>query len=136
MSKRERDGNSRPTESEKACHSDDSKEDMVELNPLKSLEEYLPPDLSGLVGKYVGVVVEYTPPIKTRASDVCFSPCGGLLASASWDGTVRVWCVDSGESLQELHGHSRWVSSVCFSPSGRLLASASSDGTVRLWLKL
>jgi WD40 repeat protein len=64
---------------------------------------------------------------------VAFSPDGSLLASASYDETVRLWNPSTGQEVQELEGHTGWVNAVAFSPDGSLLASASSDQTVRLW---
>jgi WD40 repeat protein len=66
-------------------------------------------------------------------SSVCFSPDGTLLASGSFDMTVKVWDVGSGECVKTLSGHRGRVLSVCFSPDGTLLASGSWDGEVKVW---
>jgi WD40 repeat protein len=58
---------------------------------------------------------------------------GGRIASASQDGTVKVWDADSGHLLHTLAGHDGGVAAVALSPDARLLASASDDRTVRVW---
>ncbi|KAF2456580.1 hypothetical protein BDY21DRAFT_287791, partial [Lineolata rhizophorae] len=66
-------------------------------------------------------------------SAVVFSPDGQLVASASYDATVRVWEVATGSCRSVLEGHTGWVKAVAFSPDGQLVASASCDTTVRVW---
>ncbi|MFE6892124.1 AAA family ATPase [Streptomyces sp. NPDC057694] len=66
-----------------------------------------------------------------------FSPNGRLLATASYDRTVRLWDVSDPTHPKPLGkpltGHTSWVSTAVFSPDGTTLASASDDGTLRLW---
>lgn len=62
-----------------------------------------------------------------------YSPDGTRIASASADGTARVWDAKSGEELLQLRGHEGAVSSVAWSPDGAHLATAGSDKTSRLW---
>jgi WD40 repeat protein len=68
---------------------------------------------------------------------VTFNPSGNLLASASWDNTVRLWDTSDPNNPQPvgqpLRGHTSLVSSVAFSPDEQTLASSSRDNTVRLW---
>jgi cytochrome c len=63
---------------------------------------------------------------------LALSPDGTMLASASWDHTVRVWPVVGGPP-RVLEGHSQNVNGVAFTPDGRALVSVSYDQSVRIW---
>ncbi len=65
--------------------------------------------------------------------DLAFHPGGARLASASGDGTVRLWNLKGGQEVLALHGHRARVHGVAFSPDGTSLASVSGDGVVRIW---
>jgi WD40 repeat protein len=66
-------------------------------------------------------------------ASVAFSPDGKTLASGSWDKTVKLWNVESGQLIQSLDGHTDSVGSVAFSLDGKTLASGGWDNTVKLW---
>lgn len=56
-----------------------------------------------------------------------------ILASASFDSTVRLWDVDRGECIHTLSRHTEPVYSVAFSPDGKYLATGSFDKCVNIW---
>ncbi|KAK9915110.1 hypothetical protein WJX75_004822 [Coccomyxa subellipsoidea] len=64
---------------------------------------------------------------------MAFSPTQPLLASASWDKTVRTWDVFSGKGGVEVLQHTHDVLAVAWAPSGKLLASATLDGQIYFW---
>lgn len=65
--------------------------------------------------------------------DCAFSPDGTRVVSASADGTLKLWDVQTGVELATFTGHSKAVSACAFSPNGTRVLSASWDGSLRLW---
>ena len=78
-------------------------------------------------------------PLKTltghtdKVRSVAYSPDGSIIATGSWDDTIRLWNGLTGEYKKTLIGHTGDVNSVAFSPDGLTLASGSADDTIRLW---
>jgi F-box and WD-40 domain protein CDC4 len=55
------------------------------------------------------------------------------LVSGSYDSTVRVWRISTGEQLHVLHGHSQKVYSVVLDHTRNRCISGSMDSAVRIW---
>lgn len=66
-------------------------------------------------------------------NDVKFSPDARLVASASFDKSIRVWCGKSGRFLAVLRGHVQAVYQLAWAADSRLLVSGSADSTLKLW---
>lgn len=65
--------------------------------------------------------------------DVDYHPTEPLAATASSDGTLRIWDVTNGETLTTLDAHTDWVTVVAFSPDGERLFSGSGNGEAIIW---
>ena len=61
------------------------------------------------------------------------SAYGDTLVSGSYDSTVRVWRISTGESLHVLHGHSQKVYSVVLDHKRNRCISGSMDSLVKIW---
>jgi WD40 repeat protein len=68
-----------------------------------------------------------------EVSATAFSPDSRILATASYDGTLKLWDTRTGKSLRTLSGHQNLVMSLAVSPDGNMLASGGNDNTVKLW---
>jgi len=68
-----------------------------------------------------------------RVSSLAWNPQKAILASSSYDRSIRIWDLETGEQIKALEGHEGIVSEVVWNPAGTLLASSSWDNTIRIW---
>ena len=66
-------------------------------------------------------------------NSISFSPDGKTIVSGSWDSTIKLWDIATGEEITTLKRHSDRVTSVSFSPNGKTIVSGSWDNTIKLW---
>ncbi len=64
---------------------------------------------------------------------VAITSDGQRVVSASGDGTLKVWDLESGRELHTLGGHRGEVRDVAVTAAGRQAISASADGTLKVW---
>ena len=65
--------------------------------------------------------------------DATYSADGEKIATASSDGTVRVWEAKTGLLIVVLNGHLGAIHSVIFSPDGQRIVTASADNSAHIW---
>jgi WD40 repeat protein len=65
--------------------------------------------------------------------DVAFGPDETTALSASADGSLILWDVETGEVIRRYLGHEDMVWSVDISPDGHYVLSGSMDGAIILW---
>jgi hypothetical protein len=66
-------------------------------------------------------------------SGCAVTPDGKRVVSASLDGTLKVWELESGREMVTLRGHAAVVSDCAVTADGKRVVSASRDSTLKVW---
>jgi WD40 repeat protein/energy-coupling factor transporter ATP-binding protein EcfA2 len=83
--------------------------------------------------KYLGTTADkHTNSVRGLA----ISPVRKIIATASYDGTIKIWDIENFELLKTLKGHDKRVMDISFSPDGKILTSAGEDGDVKIWTEI
>jgi periodic tryptophan protein 2 len=80
-------------------------------------------------GKLLDILAAHEGPVIMTA----FAPGSSVLASASWDATVRTWDVFSGAGNTDVLQHNHDVLALAWHPDGKHLASSTLDGQIYYW---
>jgi guanine nucleotide-binding protein subunit beta-2-like 1 protein len=65
--------------------------------------------------------------------DVSLSNNAEFALSASWDKSLRLWNLKTGDCITKFHGHTKDALSAAFSPDNRQIVSGGRDNRLRLW---
>lgn len=71
---------------------------------------------------------------KGCVDSVSFSPDSSIIASASWDGTIRLWETETGKLKEVFKAHNGHMHAVVFIAGGTKLLTCSDDRTAKIWL--
>jgi WD40 repeat protein len=55
------------------------------------------------------------------------------IATAAWDGVVRLWDTETLEQTAAFDSHDSWVTDVAFDSTMNIMATGSQDGRLRIW---
>ena len=69
----------------------------------------------------------------SRVTTVSITPDGSKVISGSYDNTIKIWNINTGEELKTLNGHSSSVTAVSITPDGSKIISGSYDNTLKIW---
>jgi len=80
-------------------------------------------------GKLLDILTGHVGPI----SELKFHPTRGTLASASWDGTVKIWDLYKREGEPESIKHAQDVVCCAFRPDGKHMVTGTIGGLLSVW---
>jgi WD40 repeat protein len=69
----------------------------------------------------------------TKIVTVAVTPDGKTAITGNWDGTMRVWDLETGKNLKTLLAHIDAVWALAVTPDGKTAITGDSDGVMRVW---
>ncbi|XP_056410570.1 periodic tryptophan protein 2 homolog [Hyla sarda] len=115
-----------PRPAQFSCLAVDSSGDIVCAGAQDSYEVYV---WSMQTGRLLDVLAGHEGPV----SSVAFNPLKSVLATASWDKTVRLWHMTDSWRTTETLSLTAGALVVSFRPDGGELAVSSLDGQITMW---
>lgn len=115
-----------PTPSQFTCLAVDPAGEIITAGSMEPFHVYV---WNLQTAKLLDVLSGHTGPV----SEVAFHPVRGTLASASWDGTVKVWDLYKREGQPESIKHLNDVVCCAFRPDGLELCTGTIGGLLCFW---
>nr|GMD32397.1 periodic tryptophan protein 2 homolog [Ipomoea batatas] len=115
-----------PTSKQFVSLASDQSGEVICAGTLDSFEIYV---WSMKTGRLLDVLSGHEGPVH----GLVFSPTNAILASSSWDKSVRLWDVFDGKGAVETFPHTHDVLTVVYRPDGKQLASSTLDGQIHFW---
>ncbi|HEY9607120.1 MAG TPA: serine/threonine-protein kinase [Allocoleopsis sp.] len=107
---------------------------FVKLLPSHTSTETKPAQRASLVKRTSRIaLVKKIPAHAQGISSMAIASDGQTLATGSFDKTIKLWNLQTGQELQTFRGHSGRILSVAIAPKQPILATGSDDKTIKLW---
>merc|ERR1719335_1446823 len=111
-----------------------SKMQLKVLRDLKDLDLFESEVVDECIVTYMGITPsDRTIQTSSENFDAVLSNGNHFIVSALYDGTLKIWDVETGSLLQTLQGHQREVWSCCLSSDSRFVVSTSRDTMLKIW---
>ncbi|NTW54697.1 MAG: GTP-binding protein, partial [Chlorobaculum sp.] len=113
----------------------------IQASPASEHREYASDEVNEF-GEYIKIGGSPVPGLTLRhvlrghtdvINGIAWSPDGKYLASSSYDKTIRIFDVNTGECACVLEGHTDGVNCVAWSPNGSKFASGALNGELKIW---
>ena len=70
---------------------------------------------------------------RRQVNHCCSDTRGTLIASASWDCTIKIWDGSSGKIKDTIIADAKPVNCAAFHPEGKLIVTGCWDSTLKIW---
>ncbi|KAF2073704.1 hypothetical protein CYY_004992 [Polysphondylium violaceum] len=115
-----------PNKTQFSCIAIDPSGEIICAGSTDSFEIYV---WSVRTGRLTDILSGHEAPV----SDLSFDPINPLLASCSWDKTVKIWNIFEDKEIRESVQHSSDILACAYSADGKKFVSSCLDGTIMIY---
>ncbi len=90
-------------------------------------------EVPGIFDTSTGVSLRWLRGHSAEVNSIAFAPRGDVIATGSWDGTIKFWNSKSEDEDFSLDAQTEYLKGIAFSPDAEQLAAVGDDKKVRIW---